>query len=310
MRLSRKLTFRSYRMHSGSHEVINLDRASQQDPERSHLVPQTAARDSQHLCCLRLVPLRVSKHPSEEIALHHFNARGVHVFRPLAQAFVDERPQVAGRSVVRLRTLRSKRTSQSHEVGKEFGEDYVPRGVQQRLADHRLQLTDVPRPRITHQGLESLGSDAVHLRFMQFSRKLREEVFEQQENVVAPFPERRKLDRESVQAVIEVLPEFPLAHHFLEVSVGGGNHAHVSLDRLIAADPLELLLLQDAQDLALQKRGHIPHFVEKDRSSCALLEFADASVVGTCEGAFLVAEELTLQERLRQGGAVKSQESL
>jgi hypothetical protein len=63
---------------------------------------------------------------------------------------------------------------------------------------------------------------------------------------------RRHVNRHDVEAIEQVLAERALIDLFLEILVGGGNHPHVDLDDTVAAEPLELLLLQDAQDLGLR----------------------------------------------------------
>ena len=51
----------------------------------------------------------------------------------------------------------------------------------------------------------------------------------------------------------------PAPHAFLQVFVGSGKHPHVEVDRLFAADPLELMLLQDAQQPRLPDcQGLVP----------------------------------------------------
>ena len=44
---------------------------------------------------------------------------------------------------------------------------------------------------------------------------------------------------------------------------------------LVAADPFELLVLQDAQDLGLGQRRHVADFVQEQRAARGLLELAD-----------------------------------
>jgi hypothetical protein len=44
---------------------------------------------------------------------------------------------------------------------------------------------------------------------------------------------------------------------------------------------------------------HLADLVEEERAAVGLLEAADAAAVGAGEGALLVAEELGLEERLR-----------
>jgi len=81
--------------------------------------------------------------------------------------------------------------------------------------------------------------------------------------------------------------------------------ADVHRQRPAAAQALELPLLQDPQELDLQGGGEIADLVEEDRAAIRQLEAALALGDGTGEGPLLVAEELALQELLRQGGAVR-----
>ena len=78
--------------------------------------------------------------------------------------------------------------------------------------------------------------------------------------------------------------------------MGGRDQPHVGPDRLVAADALEGLLLEQAQDLGLQGQRHVADLVEEQRAAVALLELADAAAVGAGEGALLVAEQLALQQ--------------
>ena len=92
--------------------------------------------------------------------------------------------------------------------------------------------------------------------------------------------------------------------------MGGGQHAHVHRDGLVAAQPLDVPLLQHAQQLGLGARGQVADLVEEDGAAVGLLEAADAPGLGAGEGAALVAEQLALQQRLGNGGAVDGDERL
>ena len=70
---------------------------------------------------------------------------------------------------------------------------------------------------------------------------------------------------------------------------------------LVAADALEALLLQHAQQLGLRGGRHVADLVEEQRAAVGLLEPADAAAIGAGEGALLVAEQLALQQRLGDG---------
>ena len=100
----------------------------------------------------------------------------------------------------------------------------------------------------------------------------------------------------------------PSADQRLQVAVRGRDQPHVGPDRLVAADPLERLLLQQPQDLGLERQRHVADLVEEERAAVALLELADPPPLGAGEGTLLVAEQLALQQGLGDGGAVDGQE--
>ena len=120
--------------------------------------------------------------------------------------------------------------------------------------------------------------------------------------------ERRELQGDDVEAVVEVLAEVALRDALLEVAVRGGDDAHVDLERLVAADALERPLLQEAQQLHLRGQGDLAHLVEEERAAVGLLEAALAPGDRAGERALLVAEELALQERLAERRAVEPHE--
>ena len=82
------------------------------------------------------------------------------------------------------------------------------------------------------------------------------------------------------------------------------DQADVDLDRLVAADAEDLLVLQHAQQLGLQRQRHVADFVEEQRAAVGVLEAALAQPVGAGERAGLVAEQLVVEQVLVEGGAV------
>ena len=57
-------------------------------------------------------------------------------------------------------------------------------------------------------------------------------------------------------------------------------------------------------------RSHVAYLIKEQRTAVTLLELADALTLGTCEGAFLVAKELALQQVFRDGCAIDGEERL
>ena len=90
---------------------------------------------------------------------------------------------------------------------------------------------------------------------------------------------------------------------------GCGRHqAHVHVDRLGAAQALELLFLQYAEQFGLQLWRDVADLVEKQRPPVRELETADLLADGAGKGALLVAEQLALQEPRGDGRAVELDE--
>ena len=81
----------------------------------------------------------------------------------------------------------------------------------------------------------------------------------------------------------------------------GREHPHVHPDQLVAAHALEGPLLQRAQELDLQLGRHVADLVEEDAAAVGQLELAEPALLGIREGALLVAEELGLEQRGRDG---------
>src|SRR5258706_5332756 len=83
-----------------------------------------------------------------------------------------------------------------------------------------------------------------------------------------------------------------------------GQHAHVDRDGLAAADRLDLLLLDDAQELGLQRERQLADLVEEQRAAVRLAEQPALRLVRAGECAAAVAEQLALDERRLQRRAV------
>ena len=66
-----------------------------------------------------------------------------------------------------------------------------------------------------------------------------------------------RVDRKSVQPVIQVAAEFSVGDHLLRITVGGRGQTHVDFSRLRTAQTLELPLLQCAQQLRLNVDGNV-----------------------------------------------------
>ena len=100
------------------------------------------------------------------------------------------------------------------------------------------------------QHLIRLGSDAddgfAHLAAVAVGEKLR-----QKADVVPSVAQRRQVDLDDIDAVIEILPEESLPNHRLQVSSRRGDDADIDFDFIAAADPSNLPFLKRAQKFGL-----------------------------------------------------------
>src|SRR5208282_3673052 len=111
-----------------------------------------------------------------------------------------------------------------------------------------------------------------------------------------------------VQTIIEIVAELPLGDHPLEIAVRRADDAHIDLQRLAAAEPLDDLVLEEAQQLGLHAHRNVADLVEEHRSAVGALDLPDGLLDSAGEGALLVAEELALEQGLRDRGAIDGDE--
>ena len=102
----------------------------------------------------------------------------------------------------------------------------------------------------------------------------------------------------------QVLAKEPLAHPFLEVLVGRGDHTHVGFLRRMAADAVVLAVGEHPQQAHLKVRGHVADFVQEKRAALGLFKAAATRTLCSGKGTALVAEEFGLQQVLRDGCGV------
>ena len=138
----------------------------------------------------------------------------------------------------------------------------------------------------------------------------RHEVAHQLRHVLEPLAQRRHPDREDVQPVVEVLAEAAFADQADQIPVGRRDQPEVDLDLVLAADRIDLAVLQGAQQLHLGVERQLADLVEEQRAAIGFEEFADALLDGAGEGAFLVAEQDALDQILRDGAAIDGDEGL
>ena len=109
-----------------------------------------------------------------------------------------------------------------------------------------FQLADIAGPVIALQGLHGLRREVEDL-FSDLRAVFFQKTGGKQRDVAQAFGERRNLNGDDVDAIIQVLPEATLVHFLLEVDVGRQNDAHVRRHGVVRTDRLVLLLLEHAE---------------------------------------------------------------
>src|SRR5262249_14393710 len=124
---------------------------------------------------------------------------------------------------------------------------------------------------------------------------LREEA-NQRRNIFAALAQGRDRNRKDVQSIVQVAAVLLVVDHLFQIAVGGGNQTNVHFLSARAAQPLKLLLLQNAQQFWLQLQRDVADFIQKQSAFVCQLEAADALRDCAGECTFLVAEELALDQ--------------
>ena len=134
--------------------------------------------------------------------------------------------------------------------------------------------------------------------------ELFDEVIAQERNVLAPLPQRRHTERDGVDAEVEVLAQAPVPERRVHVDVGRADEPEVHAHVAVAAQRPVAALLQNAQQLGLQVRGHLADLVKQQRSPLRELEEAFLVCMRAREGALPVPEDLRLDQIFWNGSAV------
>src|SRR5499433_21833 len=126
----------------------------------------------------------------------------------------------------------------------------------------------------------------------------------ERDDVAGARPEWWQLDRVDREPLEEVLAHAPVRPGRVEILVRRGDQPDVHRLWPRAAEPAHLALLECGQELALGGRRQQADLVEKERAAGGQLEEARLGPPGVRERSALVAEQLRLDQVLRDGRAV------
>jgi hypothetical protein len=100
-----------------------------------------------------------------------------------------------------------------------------------------------------------------------------------------------------------------LRDSFSQVPVGRGDDPHVGVrGRAVRADRLDFSRFEEAEEERLHPEAHLADLVEEERAPVGELELARLVAIRAGEASFDVSEQLRLEERFGQPGAVHGHE--
>src|SRR5580704_16709949 len=126
----------------------------------------------------------------------------------------------------------------------------------------------------------------------------------EQRDVFRALAQRGNGNRKDVQPVVEVAPKFFRHHHLFQVAMSRGYDSSIHVLGPSTAQPLELPLLQDAQELRLQLERNVADFIQKQRSLVRQLNPPNLLSDCTREGAAFVAKQFAFEQATGDRGAV------
>jgi hypothetical protein len=95
-------------------------------------------------------------------------------------------------------------------------------------------------------------------------------------HVLQAIPQGRHLYWKDTQTKIQVSSESASFDFILKISIRGGDYAHIYSASAILSYALKDAFLQNPEQLALQFKGNLAYFIQKERSLISQLEPSDA----------------------------------
>src|SRR5262245_65301531 len=118
------------------------------------------------------------------------------------------------------------------------------------------------------------------------------------------------MEPEHVEPVVEVGAEFIPLYSLVQRLRSGRDDTDVHLLAFPPADPPNFSFLEHPQKLGLEPKRKVTDLIEQECAAVRGLEEAHAVCHRTGEGALGVAEQLGLEELLRNGGTIDGREAM
>src|ERR1700733_9341965 len=187
----------------------------------------------------------------------------------------------------------SERRSQGASVGKNYGS-----------LDEVFQLADISGPMPLQEGIHGFAGNGLDS-MIQAAGKFPDEVANQQRNVLAPLPQRRKTNGKNVHAIEKVTAKLFLGNALCQIPVGSCNQPQVHFDGPRSSQPFELMVLQHAERLGLHFQGDFADFIEEQRALISQFQAADLLTNGAGKRSFLMPKQFAFQKASGDRSAIQ-----
>ena len=128
-----------------------------------------------------------------------------------------------------------------------------------------LQLTHIARPGVLAQKYLSILTKTVkHLTLL--SSKEAQKVLSHNHHIIAAITQRRQLQRNNIEPVVEIFTKLAKINRFRQRSRRSRQQLGDKRIALMATDRRELALLNNPQQLRLQRQRQSSYLIEKQRA--------------------------------------------
>jgi hypothetical protein len=127
-------------------------------------------------------------------------------------------------------------------------------------------------------------------------------------DILSALSQWGQMDWKYIQAKVEVTAKFAISHHRRQVAMRSSYQPHIYMVSSTAPQTFELLLLQYAQKLWLQRCRNVADFIEEKGTFIGQLEAAQLLRYGSCERALFMAKEFAFEKIQGNGCAVQLDE--
>ena len=142
-----------------------------------------------------------------------------------------------------------------------LGFDHTPVTHNHGALERVAQLTNVAWPGIIVEQVEHRFADRADLPGM-LGAHLAKQQLNEVRNVFLVFAQRRHMDVEDIEAIVEIAAQLPAGHGFIGHFVGGGEDAHIHRRLDLASQAAQLVVFQHAQQLGLRRDRHLTDLVK------------------------------------------------